>query len=74
MGIYLLKLFLIKLLLILLWFVIIYIDWFIWIVIAEKKVVDLYVVGTSREDEINDYIYEQNYGTDKDYDDYDMGI
>lgn len=23
--------------------------------------------GTSREDEINDYIYEQNYGTDKDY-------
>ena len=26
--------------------------------------------GTSREDEINDYIYEQNYGTDKDYDDY----
>lgn len=24
---------------------------------------------TSREDEINDYIYEQNYGIDKDYDD-----
>ena len=41
---------------------------------CRKKVVDLYVVGTSREDEINDYIYEQNYGTDKDYDDYDMGI
>ena len=39
---------------------------------CRKKVVDLYVVGTSREDEINDYIYEQNYGTDKDYDDYDM--
>ena len=30
--------------------------------------------GTSKEDEINDYIYEQNYGTDKDYDDYDIGI
>ena len=30
--------------------------------------------GTPREDEINDYIYEQNYGTDKDYDDYDIGI
>ena len=30
--------------------------------------------GTSREDEINDYIYEQNYGTDKDYDDYDVDI
>ena len=29
---------------------------------------------TSREDEINDYIYEQNYGTDKDYDDYDVDI
>lgn len=41
---------------------------------CRKKVVDLYVIGTSREDEINDYIYEQNYGTDKDYDDYDMGI
>ena len=30
--------------------------------------------GTSREEEINDYIYEQNYGTDKDYDDYDIDI
>ncbi len=30
--------------------------------------------GTSREDEINDYIYEQNYETDKDYDNYDIGI
>ena len=30
--------------------------------------------GTSKEDEINDYIYQQNYGTDKDYDDYDIGI
>lgn len=30
--------------------------------------------GTSREDEINDYIYEQNYGTDKDYEDYDIDI
>lgn len=32
------------------------------------------VDGTPREEEINDYIYEQNYGTDKDYDDYDIGI
>ena len=30
--------------------------------------------GTSREDEINDYIYEQNYETDKDYDDYNIDI
>ena len=30
--------------------------------------------GTSKENEINDYIYEQNYGTDKDYDDYDIVI
>lgn len=30
--------------------------------------------GTSKENEINDYIYEQKYGTDKDYDDYDIGI
>ena len=30
--------------------------------------------GTSREEEINDYIYEQNYGYDKDYDDYDIDI
>lgn len=30
--------------------------------------------GTSREDEINDYIYEQNYGIDKDYDDRDIDI
>lgn len=30
--------------------------------------------GTSREEEINDYIYEQNYGTDKDYDNYDIDI
>ena len=30
--------------------------------------------GTSREEEINDYIYEQKYGTDKDYDDYDIDI
>lgn len=30
--------------------------------------------GTSREEEINDYIYEQNYGTDKDYEDYDIDI
>ena len=29
---------------------------------------------TSREDEINDYIYEQNYGIDKDYDDRDIDI
>ena len=27
-----------------------------------------------KENEINDYIYKQNYGTDKDYDDYDIGI
>ena len=26
------------------------------------------------EDEINDYIYEQNYGYDKDYDDLDIDI
>lgn len=30
--------------------------------------------GTSREEEINDYIYEQNYGTDRDYEDYDIDI
>ena len=30
--------------------------------------------GTSREEEINDYIYEQNYEIDKDYDDYDVDI
>lgn len=30
--------------------------------------------GTSREEEINDYIYEQNYGNDKDYENYDIGI
>ena len=30
--------------------------------------------GTSREEEINDYIYEQNYEIDKDYDDYDIDI
>ena len=30
--------------------------------------------GTPREDEINDYIYEQNYGYDKDYDDLDIDI
>ena len=30
--------------------------------------------GTSREDEINDYIYEQNYDYDKDYDDRDFDI
>ena len=30
--------------------------------------------GTSREDEINDYICEQNYGIDKDYDDRDIDI
>lgn len=30
--------------------------------------------GTPREEEINDYIYEQNYGTDKDYEDYDIDI
>ena len=30
--------------------------------------------GISREEEINDYIYEQNYGTDKDYEDYDIDI
>ena len=30
--------------------------------------------GTPREDEINDYIYEQNYGYDKDYDDKDFDI
>ena len=30
--------------------------------------------STSREEEINDYIYEQNYGTDKDYEDYDIDI
>ena len=30
--------------------------------------------GTSREEEINDYIYEQNYGIDKDYDNYDIDI
>ena len=30
--------------------------------------------GTPREDEINDYIYEQNYGYDKDYEDKDFDI
>ena len=30
--------------------------------------------GTPREDEINDYIYEQNYGYDIDYDDKDFDI
>ena len=30
--------------------------------------------GTPREDEINDYIYEQNYGYDRDYDDKDFDI
>ena len=30
--------------------------------------------GTPREEEINDYIYEQNYGYDKDYDDRDFDI
>lgn len=30
--------------------------------------------GTPREEEINDYIYEQNYGYDKDYDDKDFDI
>lgn len=30
--------------------------------------------GTPREKEINDYIYEQNYGYDKDYDDIDIDI
>lgn len=30
--------------------------------------------GTPREEEINDYIYEQNYGYDKDYDDKDIDI
>ena len=30
--------------------------------------------GTPREDEINDYIYEQNYSYDKDYDDKDIDI
>ena len=30
--------------------------------------------GTPREEEINDYIYEQNYGYDKDYDDLDIDI
>ena len=29
---------------------------------------------THRKDEINDYIYEQNYGFDKDYDDRDIDI
>ena len=42
---------------------------------CRKKVVDLYVVGTSREDEINGIIsMNKIMGTDKDYDDYDMGI
>lgn len=37
---------------------------------------DLYDIadGTTREDEINDYLYEQNYGYDKDYDDLDIDI
>lgn len=30
--------------------------------------------GTPREEEINNYIYEQNYGIDKDYDDLDIDI
>ena len=30
--------------------------------------------GTPREEEINKYIYEQNYGIDKDYDDKDIDI
>ncbi len=30
--------------------------------------------GTPREEEINDYIYEQNYGYDKDYEDKDFDI
>ena len=30
--------------------------------------------GTPREEEINDYIYEQNYGYDKEYDDKDIDI
>lgn len=30
--------------------------------------------GTPREDEINDYIYEQNYSYDKYYDDKDIDI
>ena len=30
--------------------------------------------GTSREEKINDYIYEQNYGIDKNYDNYDIDI
>lgn len=30
--------------------------------------------GTPREDEINDYIYEQNYVYDKDYEDKDFDI
>lgn len=30
--------------------------------------------GTSREEEINDYLYEQNYNYDKDYDDIDIDI
>ena len=29
---------------------------------------------TPREEEINSYIYEQNYGIDKDYDDRDIDI
>lgn len=29
---------------------------------------------TPREEEINNYIYEQNYGIDKDYDDRDIDI
>ena len=29
---------------------------------------------TPREEEINNYIYEQNYGIDKDYDDTDIDI
>lgn len=37
---------------------------------------DLYDIadGTSREDEINDYINEQNYGIDKDYHGRDIDI
>lgn len=37
---------------------------------------DLYDItdGPSREDEINDYINEQNYGIDKDYHDRDIDI
>lgn len=36
--------------------------------------IDCMADGTPREEEINDYIYEQNYGYDKDYDDKDIDI